>query len=392
MQKKVLVLGAGLVGRPIALDLAKDIGNKITVADICKERLDAVQGNVISKVQADLGDKKELSALVEDYDLIVNAVPGFMGFETLKTCIQAGKDAVDIAFYPEDAFLLSELAKEKEVKVIVDMGVAPGMSNLLAGYAASLMEKVDYIDIFVGGLPKIRRLPWEYKAVFSPTDVIEEYTRIARLVENGKIVEKPALTEIELLDFDEAGTLEAFNSDGLRSLLFTQKAERMREKTLRYPGYAKKIQLLAENGFFRTDKVKIGEQLVSPLELTSHLLFEQWKLKPGEADLTVMRIEVQGISRGKLKKHSFNLYDEYDPVSGIHSMARTTGYAASTAAQLILEGVYKEPGITVPEFLGKNEGIVNFMLNRLKRRNVIYKEKIEYPEAGQSELRTRSLF
>jgi len=390
--KKILVLGAGLVGKPIALDLAHDKDIKVAIADISKEKLDNIQNTAISKVQADLSDKKELAALVSEYDLIVNAVPGFMGFETLKTCIEAGRDAVDIAFYPEDAFLLSELAKEKGVRVIVDMGVAPGMSNLLAGYAASMMDKVESIDIFVGGLPKKRTLPWEYKAVFSPSDVIEEYTRTARLVENGKIVEKPALTEIELLQFDEVGTLEAFNSDGLRSLLFTLKAEKMREKTLRYPGYADKIRLLAENGFFKEEKIKVGNQMVSPLELTSQLLFEQWKLAPGEVDLTVMRIEVEGISDGKQKKHSFNLYDEYDPVSGVHSMARTTGYAASMAVRLLFSGIYKEKGISVPEFLGKNEAIVNFMLEGLKERNVIYREKIEHPETGKTELRNRSLF
>jgi lysine 6-dehydrogenase len=390
--KKILVLGAGLVGGPIALDLAKDKETKVAVADISKARLENINNPDILKISADLSDKKELNALVSDYDLIVNAVPGFMGFETLKTCIEASKDAVDIAFYPEDAFLLSDLAKKKGVRVIVDMGVAPGMSNLLAGYAASLMEKIEFIDIFVGGLPKKRTLPWEYKAVFSPSDVIEEYTRIARLVENGKIVEKPALTEIELLQFDEVGTLEAFNSDGLRSLLFTLKADRMREKTLRYPGYANKIKLLAENGFFKEEKIKIGNQMVSPLEFTSKLLFDHWKLGPGEVDLTVMRIEVEGISEGKIKKHTFDLYDEYDPVSGIHSMARTTGYAASMAARLLLSGIYKEIGITVPEFLGKNEGIVNFMLNGLKDRNVFYKEKIEFPEIGKTEVRSRSLF
>ena len=386
--KKILVLGAGLVGKPIALDLARDKDKKISVADISKKRLEKIQPAEILKIQADLSDKKELAALVSDYQLIVNAVPGFMGFETLKTCIEAGKDAVDIAFYPEDAFLLSKLAKQKGVKVIVDMGVAPGMSNLLAGYAASKMEKVESIDIFVGGLPKKRVLPWEYKAVFSPSDVIEEYTRTARLVENGKVVEKPALTEIELLQFDVVGSLEAFNSDGLRSLLFTLKAENMREKTLRYPGYANKIKLLAENGFFKKEKIKVGNQQVSPLELTSQLLFEQWKLEPGEVDLTVMRIEVKGTNGGKTKKHTFNLYDEYDPVSEIHSMARTTGYAASMAVRLLINGIYKETGITVPEFLGKNEAIVNFMLDGLKDRNVVYQEKI----SGEAELKNRSLF
>ncbi|NOX87159.1 MAG: saccharopine dehydrogenase [Chlorobi bacterium] len=375
--RNVLILGGGLVGGPIALDLAKDSGLKVSVADISRDALDRLNDDRIRKIQADLADENELSALLADFDLIVNAVPGFMGYETLKRCIEAGKDVVDIAFYPEDVFGLSELAKQKKVRVIADMGVAPGMSNLLTGYAASKMDRVNNVEIFVGGLPKVRQLPWEYKAVFSPLDVLEEYTRPARLVENGEIVTKPPLTEIEHLEFDGIGTLEAFNSDGLRSLLFTIKARNMKEKTLRYPGYARKIGLLAENGFFDTGKLDFDGRQISPMEVTARLLFRQWKLDKDEADITVMRIVVEGEKDGKNIRYRYDLHDEYDPASGIHSMARTTGYSAAMAARLIAEEHFRETGITVPEMLGKNENHVLFILEGLKDRNVIYREKVE---------------
>ena len=378
--KKILVLGGGLVGGPIALDLAKDNDLKVSVADISKNALDRLNDGRIKKIQADLGDENELSALLADFDLIVNAVPGFMGYETLKRCIQAGKDVVDIAFYPEDVFGLSELAQQKKVRVIADMGVAPGMSNLLTGYAAAKMDNVDNVEIYVGGLPKIRQLPWEYKAVFSPVDVLEEYTRPARLVENGKIVTRPPLTEVEHLEFDRIGTLEAFNSDGLRSLLFTIKAKNMKEKTLRYPGYAEKIRLLADNGFFSNEPMDIHGQKVIPLEVTAGLLFKQWKLQKDEADITVMRIIVEGEKDRKEIRYQYDLHDEYDPVSGIHSMARTTGYSAAMAVRLMAEGHFRETGITVPEMLGKNENHVLFILEGLKDRNIVYREKITSSE------------
>jgi len=295
----------------------------------------------------------------------------------LKTVIEAGKDCVDIAFYPEDVFGLSELALAKGVRVISDMGVAPGMSNLLAGFAASKMDEVDKIDIFVGGLPVERKLPWEYKAVFSPSDVIEEYTRPARLVENGQIVTKPPLTEIELLHFDGVGTLEAFNSDGLRSLMFTLKAKNMREKTLRYPGYAEKIKFLAENGFFDTKKIDFVENTLSPLEMTSKLLFKQWKLEEGEEDLTIMKIVVEGKKDEKPLRYTFDLYDRYDAATKTHSMARTTAYSASQAVRLMVSGLHTQRGIVVPEQMGENEKIVDFMLSGLTERNVIYKTTVD---------------
>ncbi len=374
---KILILGAGLVGRPMALDLFRDNTYEVAIADISKQALEQISEKELHKIQADLSQENELRALLSDYELIVNAVPGSLGFKTLRWCIEAGKDVVDIAFYPEDPFDLSELAKEKNVRVICDMGVAPGMSNMLAGFAAAQLDEVMKIDIYVGGLPKVRTKPWEYKAVFSPADVIEEYTRPARLVEHGQIVTKPPLTEPELLEFDDIGTLEAFNSDGLRSLMFTLKAQQMREKTLRYPGYAEKIRLLAENGFFNTEKTEIGGAMVSPLEMTSKLLFDQWKLQPGETDITVMRIIVEGSQNGEQLRYTFNLKDEYDPETGIHSMARTTGYTATMAARMLAEGLYKTTGITVPEYLGKDEKIVRFILNGLKQRNIVYQKKVE---------------
>jgi saccharopine dehydrogenase-like NADP-dependent oxidoreductase len=252
------------------------------------------------------------------------------------------------------------------------MGVAPGMSHLLVGYFAAQLDHVERADIFVGGLPKVRTQPWEYKAVFSPIDVLEEYTRPARLVENGKIVVKPALTEVENLEFEGLGTLEAFNSDGLRSLVYSLKADVMREKTLRYPGYTAKIKLLADAGLFDTHPILVDGVEISPLSLTSQLLFDQWKLHEGEEDMTIMRIIVEGSKMGVRQRFVSDLHDEYDTVSGVHSMARTTGYAASVALRWLMNNPKLKPGVTLPEKLALEEGSVKFILDGLARRNVNY--------------------
>jgi lysine 6-dehydrogenase len=377
MKTKVIVLGAGLIGKPLAVDLAKDPAFEVTVADKNWKQLESMSDIPVHKKHLDLTETYELKKLLNDFDLAVNAVPGFMGFKTLKIVIETGTDCVDLAFYPENVLDLSEMAREKQVRVIADMGVAPGMSNLLAGYAAAQLDKVEKIDIFVGGLPVMRQLPWEYKAVFSPTDVIEEYTRPARLVENGKMVTKPPLSEIELIDFEKTGTLEAFNSDGLRSLMFTLKANNMREKTLRYPGYAEKIKFLAANGFFDTNKIDVNGSAVSPLEFTSRLLFKQWKLEEGEEDLTVMKIVVEGEKAEKNLRYTFDLYDRYDKTTHTHSMARTTAYAASQAVRLMVSGLHTQKGIVVPEYLGKNAEKVDFMLSGLAKKNVVYQTRVE---------------
>jgi lysine 6-dehydrogenase len=374
---KVIVLGCGLVGGPIALDLAKENRFEVTVADISQSALDKIShGNRIKTIQSDLSDPENVGSMVGKFDFVVNAVPGFMGFTTLKAIIESGVNVVDIAFFPEDMLELDELAKSKNVIAISDIGVAPGMSNVLIGYADYMLDVTEKAITYVGGLPKVRTWPYEYKAVFSPTDVIEEYTRPARYIENGKEVIKPALSDPELLNFDKIGTLEAFNSDGLRSLAKTIDAPYMIEKTLRYPGHIDIMRILRETGFFNKEEVEIRGVKISPLEFTSKLLFPKWKLQEGEEDITIMQVIVEGIKGNKRIRYTYDLYDTYEPVSKVHSMARTTGYTATMALRMIADGFYKRTGVSAPEFIGKQPECVQFLLDGLKDRGVIYQKKI----------------
>ncbi|MFC1730695.1 saccharopine dehydrogenase family protein [candidate division KSB1 bacterium] len=375
---KIIVLGTGLVGGPIAIDLSADKDFNIAAADVNPNTLNKLKSfQNIQTFQKNLSDKKELKDLVKNYDLVVNAVPGFMGFKTLQSLIEAGKSVVDIAFFPENLFDLDQLAKKNNVTVISDMGVAPGMSNLLTGYADHMLDSTETVKIYVGGLPKIREWPYEYKAVFSPADVIEEYTRPARYIENNRLVIKPALSEPELMDFPGVGTLEAFNSDGLRSLATTIKAPDMIEKTLRYKGHIEKMLLLKETGFFSKEPIELNGVEIIPLELTSKLLFSKWQLKEGDEDITVMKIIVEGKKNNKKIRYTWDLYDTYDAQTKTHSMARTTGYAATAAVRLITSGLYSQKGVSPPEYIGKYHECVKFMLDDLKKRNVIYKETVE---------------
>jgi saccharopine dehydrogenase-like NADP-dependent oxidoreductase len=376
---KILVLGAGLVGGPIALDLAKNGEFEVTSADISSESLSRFKGiEGISAVQADLNNEEALKTLVNNHDLVVSAVPGFMGYRTLERIIECGKNAVDIAFFPEDMFGLDAKAKQMDVTAICDIGVAPGMSNVLIGYGASMLDTLEKGITYVGGLPVVRTWPFEYKAVFSPIDVIEEYTRPARYIDGGRLVVREALSDAELLDFPNIGTLEAFNSDGLRTLATTVKGDYMIEKTLRYKGHIEKMAVLRDTGFFSKEPILINGVMISPLEFTSRLLFPKWKLQEGEEDLTVMQVITEGLKNGIRQRFTWDLFDKFDKATGIHSMARTTGYTATMVARLLIKGLYNKKGISAPEFLGKDAGIVNFLLDGLRERGIVYKETHEF--------------
>lgn len=371
--KKIIVLGAGLVGNAMALDLAAafDVTSADANADTL-HRLREKSGGKIQTQQADLSNKNTLSQLIADYDLVIGALPGFLGFEALKTVIEAGKNAVDISFFPEDPFLLDELAQQHDVTAVVDCGVAPGMGNIIFGHHHAHM-KVNRYSCLVGGLPQVREWPWEYKAVFSPIDVIEEYLRPARYVEGGRIVTREALSDPELLHFDGVGTLESFNTDGLRSLIRTMPdVPDMIERTLRYPGCIEYLRVLREGGFFSYDEVEVNGQKIRPIDVTAKLLFPKWKLKPGEGDFTIMRVEVEGEENGAPIKYRYDLFDRYDPVSDTISMARTTGFTCTAVAHLVMNGQFARKGICPPEYVGEAPGCFAFVREYLEKRGVVY--------------------
>jgi saccharopine dehydrogenase-like NADP-dependent oxidoreductase len=374
----IVVLGAGLVGAPMAKDLAGDADIQVTVADINDTALAKLSGQEgIETIKADLSDKAALTGILDRADMVVNAVPGFMGFATLQTIIDAGKDVVDIAFFPEDPFQLDALAKKKGVTAVVDCGVAPGMSNMLVSHCHSRMDRTDSAVIYVGGLPEVRHWPYEYKAVFSPIDVIEEYVRPSFYLENGTLVKRAALSDPEYIDFPGIGTLEAFNTDGLRSLVKTLEIPNMKEKTLRYPGHIEKMAVLRESGFFGTEPIAINGAMIRPLDLTAKLLFPMWQLKEGEVDITIMKIVVEGETDGERIRTTWDLYDRYDPATRIHSMARTTGYTATMATRLVMEKRFNPKGVIPPEHIGREAACVDFILKGLARRGVEYHESVE---------------
>ncbi len=375
--EKIVVLGGGLVGGPMALDLAAEDRFAVTVVD-CNDQalaeLRARQPRLVT-IREDLSSSSRVTALVAGYDIVLSAVPGSMGHATLAAIIEARRDVVDISFAAEDPLHLQDAAVSAGVTAIVDCGVSPGLSNLLIGRVAAELDRIDNVTIFVGGLPEVRQGPWEYKTVYSPRDLIAVYTRPARFVENGASVTRPALSDRELVDFPGVGTLEAFNTDGLRTLAETISCPNMKEKTLRYPGHVEKILVLRESGFFDEQEITVGDSAVRPVDVTAALLFPRWKMGPGEADVTALRVHIEGRRRGREVNHTFRLLDRFDPQTGTLSMARTTGYTATAAVRMLIEGLYTEPGIAPPELVGRHIEPFEFMIRCLRERGVCCAEE-----------------
>lgn len=378
MKRKAVVLGCGLVGATMARDLAADPTFEVTTVDVNEKNLRRLAGSPnVRAMVVDLATPERVKTVLADFDLVVGAMPSTLGYATLQAVIESGKPYVDISFMVEDATRLDALAKEHNVTAVVDCGVAPGLANAVIGHCVAQLDAADNVVFYVGGLPKERRWPYEYKACFAPFDVLEEYTRPARMIENGRVVTKPALSEPELIDFPHVGTLEAFNTDGLRSLLTTIKSPNMREKTLRFPGHIALMRVLRETGFFGKEPLDVRGVKVRPLDLTSKLLFPMWELEPGKEEFTVLRVIVEGRKDNRALRYVYDLYDETDQHTGDTSMARTTGFPCVIVGRMILDGRFNQAGVFPPELLGREPGVLDHLTRELAARGVHLTSAIE---------------
>jgi lysine 6-dehydrogenase len=368
----ILIVGAGRVGSVIARDLSDDPEIKVILADADIAKLTPLTARMpIDPMVAKLDDPEKLAKAAADVDLVVGALPGHLGRRAMEGVVETGKKGVDISFMAEDPRGLDARAKETGAVVVYDFGVAPGMSNLLAAVEALRLAPVEEIQICVGGLPALRREPWAYAAPFSPIDVIEEYTRPARIRVAGQEVIRPPLSDVTHVEIPGIGTLEAFLSDGLRSMIDTVDCPNMWEKTLRYPGHRDRIKLLADTGFFSSEPIDVDGVRTVPRAVTLSLLEAAWRPDSGSDEFTVMQISVTGANG---QKRVWHLLDRTDTVREESSMARTTGFPAAILARKMVRGeVGLMPGIHPPEALAKDDGFVDDLLKSLARRGVTYR-------------------
>ena len=376
---KVLVVGCGNIGSVAAEDLARNVKSaEVTVADNDKTRAKAVAEKIgtenVSWKQIDVSNHKELTNTLKDSDLVMGFLPGKLGYGFAEACVAAGKDLVDVSYMAENPLDLNDKALKNDVTIVPDCGLAPGISNVLVGHAVSKLDVVETVQIVVGGLPEKPIPPLGYSITWSPESLIDEYTRKARIVKMGKIAEVEALTGLEQIAFPGFGKLEAFYTDGLRTLMYTIKARNMWEKTLRYPGHADKINLIRALGFFEEKEIEVDGAAVSPRKLTAKLLGQ--KLRRSEIkDVVALEVRVAGVKGQKRMKYLYRLLDYCDAKQGVTAMARTTAYPASIVAQLLVKRRVEEKGVVPPENLGMRGEIFEAFLNELEKRGVKIKVK-----------------
>lgn len=378
---KIMVLGCGNIGAVIARDLAESLPSaEVVMADVDKKRARQAAtwiglGNV-GWAQINAMDRLELKTKLKSFDVAVGALPGGLGYQVCKAAISAKVDMVDVSYMPEDVMTLNSAALKADISIVPDCGMSPGLCSMLVGRGVSRLDEVEKAHMLNGGLPERLVPPLGYVVTWSVKDLIDMYSRKVSIVKGGKVIQVEALSGVEEIDFPGVGKLEAFYTDGLRTLLYTVKAKEMWEKTLRYPGHVEKINLLKALGFFGPETVEVAGTRVDPKEVAVKL-FERKLKRPEVPDIVVMLVRVSGLKGGKRIEYVYHVLDHYDKERQVTSMARTTAYTASIVAQLLARKVIETKGVIPPERLGMDEALFDKLMGELKKKRVVIKEEKE---------------
>lgn len=350
------------MGSAIARDLVRSkLVDEVSVYDVERKRLDALaRAEDSAKLSVKIHDVRRSSEtvkLLKQFDVGVGALPYRLSEYAVRSTIRARVNFVDLIFgWRFGQKEIHSAARKKKIAVIPACGLAPGLTNILAMAAADEMDKVREVHIKVGGIPERPRPPLNYRIVFSFEGVLEEYLRKARIVKNGWITDVPALTGLETVTFrPPVGACECFYTDGLSTLVQTLKGvQEMDEKTIRWPGHVAQIKTLIECGLLETDPVHFDGKLIVPRRFVGQILSDRISLGR-EKDLTLLRVDVTGRRGAKNIQHRYEMIDHYDAARKMTSMARTTAFPCSIAAQMLGTGEVDMKGLVPPELAFRGE-------------------------------------
>ena len=304
---RIHCLGGGLVGSFVTRRLV-DAGFDVHLYDVVERETTA---------NFHLGD-----ALNSDHSqagIIVNMLPGSLGNMMTSMLKNTGQKIVDLSFSETTPDTLEDVTST----ILWDVGIAPGLSNMLVASAFRDFGSLDEVSIKVGGNPQQPDDEWSYMAPFSPHDVIAEYTRPARVIQQGEQSEVPAMSDLHSIEAN-GREMEAFLTDGLRSLL-SMPAQKMGEYTVRWPGHIQRYQ----------------NTNLSPDELV-----DAWALDPLRSEFTWMEVCVSSGDETR------TWIVEDLGKDGDSSMARTTGLvtACCVIAWIDRPDLFG-PGVFAPEDL-----------------------------------------
>ncbi len=357
---RMLVLGAGLQGCACAYDLLQDKEvEQVRLADLKISHLPGFlaphSGRRLLPTPLDVRDEDGVRGLMRECDAVMSAIPYYFNFDMARLAVDAGVHFTDLGGNTEivsEQKTLDGEARRKNITVVPDSGLAPGMVNILAEYGIRQLDNIRSVRIYVGGLPQEPQPPLNYQIVYSLEGVLDYYTTLSWVLRNGKRTQVRALSELEPVSFGNGvGTLEAFHTaGGLSTMAFRYEGQipEMEYKTLRYPGHAERMEAIRELGLLDLDPVDVKGLKIVPREAFMAIVGPRLT-KPEGKDLVALRVVVSGTKGGSPKTVTFELIDRYDEKHHVSAMMRTTGYSLSITGMMQVRGEVKPAGVHTPD-------------------------------------------
>lgn len=361
------------MGRGAAYYLAHtESVEQFIVADINEKAAEGLSkefGDKSVAEKADARNKKDLESLFSRVDTVVSAISYTLNELHTEIAIETGTNMVDLGgniFVHEKQFAMRDAAKDAGITVIPDMGLAPGMTNILARAGIDQLSTIDSVRLRVGGLQQDPRPPLNYSLIFSVEGLINEYVEPCRVLRDGKIVMEDPLVGVEELEFPEPfGKLEAFNTSGGTSTLpltYEGKIANLDYKTIRYPGHGHKMWCIYKLGLMDSSEIEIDGVNVAPRRVLERLLEEN--LPPTGKDVTLVRCTIEGWEGKEPRTIQYQLIDYFDDLTKLTSMMRTTSFPAAAVAVMCADGTITERGVLAPEVAIPPQVFIEEMRNR----------------------------
>jgi len=371
----MLVLGAGLQGSACAYDLLNNPAVRVvTLADLKPDRIRSFLASRadprLCPVPLDVTDHAAVLSLMQRHDSVMCALPYYFNGTMAKLAIEAGCHFADLGGNTEIVFEQQQLdaaARDRNLSVIPDCGLAPGMINIVAAEGIRRLTKTQSVKIYVGGLPQHPEPPLNYQIVYSLEGALDYYTTPSFVLRGGRRVQVDSLSELEHVEFPAPiQRLEAFHTAGGISTMpwqYEGKIDTMEYKTLRYPGHVAVMRPIRELGLLALEPIEVKGQQVVPRDVFVAAVGPKLR-KPEGRDLVALRVEVSGIKNGAPCTFRWRLVDFYDAERGISAMMRTTGYSLSITGQMQVDGRITARGVRMPDDAVPFDGYVAELAER----------------------------
>ncbi len=278
--KKVLVLGAGLVSRPLVRYLLDQPDFHVTVASRTVTKAEAlITGHKNgSALQLLANETAKLEKLVSEHDLAISLLPAPLHPVVAEMCVSHRKHMVTTSYVSPKMRTLDDPARAAGILLLNELGVDPGIDHMSAMRVIHDVRRrggqVVSFKSYCGGLPapEANDNPWGYKFSWSPRAVCTAGKNAARYREHGQLVEVPGpelFTCHHPVPVAGIGELEGYpNRDSLIyvELYGLEDVETMFRGTLRYPGWCACMKKVVDLGLLDE----------TPVTYTPGLTFARW--------------------------------------------------------------------------------------------------------------------